>query len=747
MSSSIQNCECADGERLIPFAAFAPGFDRARHDFLHRFLRGIRRLGRAARSGRSKFAGDPAAPGLGRRRRHDLSIGHRQPRPLRAVAPDFWRADRDAGGAVRVARRHDHRHHFGPRLRLFRRRRGLAHRPPGRCLDVVSAGDPIVDPDGRARRRLEQSDPGHRAGGLDAILPRAAQRSADRDPARLCRRRPAPRFQPLADHCPRSAAGDDAAVDHAHQPGNGDRGRGRGDSVLYRPRCRRQHAGLGPDDRRRPAIRLSIAVESAAADFGDFPHRHRVQSLGRRAAPHARRAACGNRTLTMLALQAKDLVVGARIDGKMVPAIRALSFDLEPGKVLGLVGESGAGKSMVGRAIAQLLPPGFAITSGSLLFEGEDLLRMAPGARRALLGRAIAFIPQAPMTSLNPVRTIGAQFDEHLARLGERRRATRRDRAVAMLTAARLPRADELLTQYPHQLSGGMCQRVLIAFAFSSNPRLVIADEPTTALDVTMHPPILALIADMQRQHGTAVIFITHDLRLAAQLCDQVTVMYAGRAVESGPARAVLSTPAHPYTRCLQLANPSLRAERRMLYVMPDQMPSLRQLKNLSGCHFAARCPLVTEECRRDEPPHTAVAADHHVACIRAAATRTIATMAGDGGAAGAAGDAGRPLLQVDVLQKHYVTGGGFFAATRHVAAVKQATFSIAENEFVALVGESGSGKSTIAKMLVGLEPPTGGKILLNGEDLTVASLRSRARRATSLQMVFQDPQSALNPR
>ena len=282
----------------------------------------------------------------------------------------------------------------------------------------------------------------------------------------------------------------------------------------------------------------------------------------------------------------------------MVPAIRALSFDLPPGKILGLVGESGAGKSMVGRAIAQLLPAGFAVTSGALLFEGEDLVRIGAGARRALLGRAIAFIPQAPMTSLNPVRTIGAQFDEHLARLGEASRGVRRDRAVAMLTAARLPRAAELLTQYPHQLSGGMCQRVLIALAFSSNPRLVIADEPTTALDVTMHPPILALIADMQRQYGTAVIFITHDLRLAAQLCDQVMVMYAGRAVESGPARAVLSTPAHPYTRCLQLANPSLRAERRALYVMPDQMPSLRQLKNLSGCHFAPRCPLVTEDCR-----------------------------------------------------------------------------------------------------------------------------------------------------
>jgi peptide/nickel transport system ATP-binding protein len=448
--------------------------------------------------------------------------------------------------------------------------------------------------------------------------------------------------------------------------------------------------------------------------------------------------------MTMLALQAKDLVVGARIDGAMVPAIRALSLDLPPGKILGLVGESGAGKSMVGRAIAQLLPAGFEITSGSLLFEGEDLLRIAPGARRALLGRAIAFIPQAPMTSLNPVRTIGAQFDEHLARLGEASRGVRRDRAVAMLTAARLPRAGELLTQYPHQLSGGMCQRVLIALAFSSNPRLVIADEPTTALDVTMHPPILALIADMQRQYGTAVIFITHDLRLAAQLCDQVTVMYAGRAVESGPARAVLSTPAHPYTRCLQLANPSLRAERRALYVMPDQMPSLRQLKNLSGCHFAPRCPLVAEECRRGEPPNIAVAAGHNVACIRAAATRTIAMTAGDSAVAGASG---RPLLQVEALQKHYTAGGELFAAARNVAAVKQATFSIAENEFVALVGESGSGKSTIAKMLVGLEQPTAGTILLNGENLAEPSPRSRARNAASLQMVFQDPQSALNPR
>ena len=183
------------------------------------------------------------------------------------------------------------------------------------------------------------------------------------------------------------------------------------------------------------------------------------------------------------------------------------------------------------------------------------------------------------MTSLNPVMTIGAQFDDHLARLGEDGRRDRRERALAALAAARLPKPADLLRLYPHQLSGGMCQRVLIAMAFSSNPRLVIADEPTTALDVTMHPPILHTLAEMQRTHGTAVIFITHDLRLAAQLCDEVVVMYAGRAIESGPARSVLAKPAHPYTRCLQLANPSMRAERRALYAMPDQMPSLDSCK------------------------------------------------------------------------------------------------------------------------------------------------------------------------
>src|SRR5713226_2367151 len=247
----------------------------------------------------------------------------------------------------------------------------------------------------------------------------------------------------------------------------------------------------------------------------------------------------GARAVTVL--QARDLCVAARLGDAVVPAIREFSFDLASGKTLGLVGESGAGKSMVGRAIAQLLPPGFAITAGSLSFAGEDLLRIAPSRRRALLGRAIAFIPQAPLTALNPVMTIGRQFDEHLARIGWGGRARRRERALAMLAAARLPDAAALLAQYPHQLSGGMCQRVLIAMAFASNPRLVIADEPTTALDATIQVRILRLIAEMQQHYRTALIFITHNLRLATQICDEIMVMYAGSAVEIGPGREVFA--------------------------------------------------------------------------------------------------------------------------------------------------------------------------------------------------------------
>jgi peptide/nickel transport system ATP-binding protein len=443
--------------------------------------------------------------------------------------------------------------------------------------------------------------------------------------------------------------------------------------------------------------------------------------------------------------EARDLAVSATLDSIIAPALRELSFRLAPGRILGLVGESGAGKSMVGRAIAHMLPPGFAITAGTLCFDGRDLATMAASQRRALLGRAIAFIPQAPLTALNPVLTIGRQLDEHLARQGVRTRRERRERAAAMLASAQLADGLALLDRYPHQLSGGMCQRVLIAMAFASDPRLVIADEPTTALDVTLHARIVELIAQMQQQHGTALIFITHDLRLAAQVCDEIMVMYAGRAVEMGPARAVLSAPAHPYTQCLKLANPSM-SRRRGLYLLPEQMPSLRQLASMTGCHFAPRCPVATEDCRRLDPPSTSVGAGHLAACLRPAVTPQIATNPAILSVTNTAHPS-PPLLQVQGLCKHYVAHDSIFSRAPGIAAVRNVDFNIAANEFVGLVGESGSGKSTVAKLLLGLEQPSGGRILLNGHDVTEQSARARTLRTATIQMVFQDPQSALNPR
>jgi peptide/nickel transport system ATP-binding protein len=447
---------------------------------------------------------------------------------------------------------------------------------------------------------------------------------------------------------------------------------------------------------------------------------------------------------TSSVLEARDLTVGTRIDGVSVPVIRDLSFRIAPRRILGLVGESGAGKSMVGRAIAQHLPGGFAITAGSLTFEGEELSSMPASRRRELLGRAIAFIPQAPMSALNPVLTIARQFDEHLAHQSIGGRAQRRARALAMLSSAQIGDPPRVMDSYSHQLSGGMCQRVLIAMAFASQPRLVVADEPTTALDVTIQARIVELIAHMQRQHGTALIFITHDLRLAASLCDEIIVMYAGRAVEHGPARAVLSAPAHPYTRCLQLANPESGSRRRALYLLPEQMPGLRQLRDISGCCFAPRCPIASKACREIEPPNAAVSTDHLAACIRPEITPQIAPQPRQShpGVVSI-----RPVLEVAGVSKRYALARSVFARSMAIDAVRNATLRIAENEFVGLVGESGSGKSTLARLLVGLELPSAGRIVLNGKDVTSASAAARALRIATVAMVFQDPQSALNPR
>jgi len=440
-------------------------------------------------------------------------------------------------------------------------------------------------------------------------------------------------------------------------------------------------------------------------------------------------------------LEARDLTVSVRLDGERVPVIRDLSFTLEPGKVLGLVGESGAGKSMVGRTVAQMLPPGFAVSGGTLSFGGRDLVTMDGEARRALLGREIAFIPQEPLSALNPVLTIESQFGEHLARIGVAARE-RRQQMLELFDAVHLPHGADLLARYPHQLSGGMCQRVLIAFAFASKPKLVIADEPTTALDVTIQARIVRLIAEMQERERTAVVFITHDLRLAAQVCDDILVLYAGRAAEYGPARRVFAAPGHPYTRCLQLANPTISGARRGLYALPETMPGLRAYKDMQGCAFAPRCPHVIEECTRAQPPFVDVGAGHVATCIRAARTPEIGAPAlapSDEPARSA------PILDVSGLSKRFVSRRGLFRGRSEVTAVRNVSLTLHENEFIGIVGESGSGKSTLARLIVGLETPSEGRIAIAGRDSADPGFAEHRRR--HVQMVFQDPQSALNPR
>ena len=244
-------------------------------------------------------------------------------------------------------------------------------------------------------------------------------------------------------------------------------------------------------------------------------------------------------------LVAEGLTVTARVGAVEVAVVREVSFTLEPGKILGLVGESGAGKSMIGRVVARLVPDGFRIAATRLDFAGEDILTIPPERQRALRGDRIAFVPQEPLSALNPVLTIGRQFAEHLARLRVPRGA-RRARAAQALAEVRLANAEALLDRYPFELSGGMCQRVLIAMAFASDPQLIIADEPTTALDVTTQAHIVLLIRRMQQARNTGLVFITHDLRLAAHLCDEILVLYAGDVVERGPARAIFEQPRHP---------------------------------------------------------------------------------------------------------------------------------------------------------------------------------------------------------
>lgn len=316
-------------------------------------------------------------------------------------------------------------------------------------------------------------------------------------------------------------------------------------------------------------------------------------------------------------LQVEDLRTSFHTRRGVTRAVDGVSFAIERGETLGIVGESGSGKSVTCYSVMGLIPqPPGRIESGRALFDGTDLLNCSPAEARAIRGKRIAMIFQDPMTSLNPYLRISEQLIEPLLIHEKISRTDALARGLKMLEAVGINDAARRLHQYPHEFSGGMRQRVMIAMALITQPELLIADEPTTALDVTVQAQILDLLRRLQRETGMAVIFITHDLAVVSELCDRVQVMYAGRMVESAPTRALFKTPRHPYTQALQRSIPGLQPKGAALYSIPGLPPDLS--KPVQGCAFAPRCEFVTENCRRGEMPLAEIASGHASACVRA---------------------------------------------------------------------------------------------------------------------------------
>lgn len=296
-----------------------------------------------------------------------------------------------------------------------------------------------------------------------------------------------------------------------------------------------------------------------------------------------------------------------------VHAVRGISFDVKQGQVFGVVGESGCGKTATGRALMRLVPPPGRITEGRVLYRGEDLLEKPEAALRSLRGRRIAMVFQDPSAALNPVFTVGQQLIAIIQRHGIARGAAARWRAMDLLGEVGLPSPPDMLDRYPHQLSGGMQQRAMLAMALAADPDVIIADEATTALDVTVQAQIVELLLRLQRERGLTIIFITHDLGLVAEICDHVAVLYMGRIVEEADTDSIFHDTRHPYTRALLAALPSERTWGRPLNVIPGSVPTA--IKRIPGCSFAPRCPSVMDICRTVDPAAAAISPRHRVAC------------------------------------------------------------------------------------------------------------------------------------
>ena len=522
-------------------------------------------------------------------------------------------------------------------------------------------------------------------------------------------------------------------------------------------------------------------------------------------------------------LDIQNLSTHIKLTSSVVQAVGNVDLQIDAGETLGIVGESGCGKSMTGLSIMGLLPPGGSIVNGSVKLDGRELVGLKAEELRRIRGNEIAMIFQDPLTSLDPTKTIGYQVAEPVRLHRGASKAEALDRAVEVLSLVGLPRPKERLSDYPHQLSGGLRQRVMIAMALACEPKLLIADEPTTALDVTIQAQILALLRELKERLGMAMLLITHDMGVIAGHADRVNVMYAGRVVETAEAATLFDHMHHPYTQALLASIPQLDQDmRKALHAIPGLPPDLAHPPQ--GCRFAARCPRATDKCRTEEPPLAGKTFDHRFACWHPVNGPLALTIVGVGGpdaastglvapdavsvseaevglvadtplpgaseaalgtqeptqepadseplvvvaaglevtadgrlevterkveVAAANGDGVPPLLELRNLVKEFpITSGAILQRkVASVKAVSDVSFAVPAGTTFGLVGESGCGKTTIGKLIVALEKPSSGAIALNGEDVSKLRRGDLRRKRRDLQLMFQDPQSSLDPR
>ncbi len=462
-------------------------------------------------------------------------------------------------------------------------------------------------------------------------------------------------------------------------------------------------------------------------------------------------------------LEINDLSTHIQLTKSVVQAVGNVDLRIEPGETVGLVGESGCGKSMTGLSVIGLLPPGGKIVNGSIKLDGREIVGLPREDLQHIRGNDIAMIFQDPLTSLDPTKTIGYQVAEPVRLHRGASKAEAMDRATEVLSLVGLPKPRERLSDYPHQLSGGLRQRVMIAMALSCEPKLLIADEPTTALDVTIQAQILALLDDLKSRLGMAMLLITHDMGVIAGHADRIHVMYAGRMVESTETGLLFSHMHHPYTQALLASIPRLSQDVALrLLNIPGIPPDLANPP--AGCRFAPRCSRATDKCRVDEPPLTGETAEHLFSCWHPVDGPLPLNAEKQGGHASPAGTVtaverqpeasdgaanGAPLLEVrDLVKEFPITSGAILQRkVGSVKAVSGVSFTVNAGETFGLVGESGCGKTTIGRMVVALERPNSGEVSLRGQNVHNLSAGELRKKRRDLQLMFQDPYSSLDPR